>query len=477
MCNGGANGSATVTVNGGTAGYTVNWLPSLSTSSLNTGLAAGTHTAFILDANNCAFSITTIIAEPGPINLNVSAIKICNGQTGTLISNIVGGVGPFSYSWNNSLGSSTIAVTATASVIYTLSVVDANGCNSPVDTALVNVMAPLSLSISPTKTVCAGTPSSLNANASGGIGTYQYNWLPGSISGQVISVNISNTTVYTVNVSDGCSQPAILTTTVYVETIGTPSLSANKYSGCSPVCVSFTNSAFSSSLGIQASVWTFSDGSATSGLQPEHCFTKQGVYTAYNSFTTNAGCTMTVALVKQISVFQKPDANFTADDYSFDNSSPLVNFYNQSTNASYYFWDFGGLGKSTFENPSYNFYEPNKYLVTLIAMNGFCSDTAYHTIECLPAFTFYAPNTFTPNDDKLNDFFFPYGEGWDLKTYNLMVFDRWGEKIYNTNQHDAWWDGKYKGVEVKEDTYIWKISLKDIFGKHHSYVGHITVVR
>lgn len=476
MCNGGANGSATVTVNGGTAGYTVNWLPSFSTSSLNMSLAAGTHTAFILDANNCAFSITTIIAEPGPINLNVSAIKICNGQTGTLISNIVGGVGPFSYSWNNSLGSSTIAVTATASVIYTLSVVDANGCNSPVDTALVNVMAPLSLSISPTKTVCAGTPSSLNANASGGIGTYQYSWSPGSISGQVISVNIGNTTVYTVNVSDGCSQPAILTTTVYVETIGTPSLSANKYSGCSPVCVSFTNTAFSSSLVIQASVWSYSDGSQASGLQPEHCFTKQGIYTAYNSFTTIAGCTMTVTLKKQINVFQKPDANFSANDYSFDNSSPLVNFYNQS-NATYYFWDFGGMGTSTLENPSYSFYEPNKYLVTLIAMNGFCSDTAYHTIECLSEFTFYAPNTFTPNDDKLNDFFLPYGQGWDIKTYSLMVFDRWGEKIFSANQPDTGWNGKFKEEEAKEDVYIWKASVKDIFGKQHSYAGHITLVK
>ena len=110
-------------------------------------------------------------------------------------------------------------------------------------------------------------------------------------------------------------------------------------------------------------------------------------------------------------------------------------------------------------------------------MNGFCSDTAYKIIERLPAYTFYAPNTFTPNNDKRNDFFFPLGEGWDVKTYSLMVFDRWGEKIYETDQVDGWWAGTFKGAEVKEDTYIWKVNLKDIFGMQHNYIGHIILVR
>lgn len=475
-CNGASNGSSTITATGGTAGYTFNWLPSLVSSSVNIGLGVGTHPAIVLDANNCTFSIIINIMQPPPITLNVNAIKLCSGQNGVLLGNVNGGTAPYFYTWNNNPGSFSVAVNTLANVIYTLSVTDSNGCNSPIDTAMVNVIPPLTLSVSPTKTICAGTPSSLNANASGGIGTYQYSWSPGSISGQVISVNIGNTTVYTVNVSDGCSQPAILTTTVYVETIPTPTLLVNKYSGCSPVCVSFTNTAFNPTLSIQNSLWAFSDGSFATGQYPNHCFSEPGVFTAFNSFTTTSGCVMIVEIKNHINVFQKPDANFSANDYSFDNSSPLVNFYNQS-NATHYFWDFGGMGTSTLENPSYSFYEPNKYLVTLIAMNGFCSDTAYHTIECLSEFTFYAPNTFTPNDDKLNDFFLPYGQGWDIKTYSLMVFDRWGEKIFSANQPDTGWNGKFKEEEAKEDVYIWKASVKDIFGKQHSYAGHITLVK
>ncbi len=477
LCFGAVNGSAAVTASGGTAGYTYTWSPSGGNTTIASPLTAGAYTVLVMDANNCIVSLTTTISQPAPITLNVNPIKLCSGQNGVLLGNVNGGSAPYSYTWNNSPGSFSVAVSTTANVIYTLSVTDANGCNSPIDTAMINVSPPLTLSISPTKTICAGTSSGLSANASGGNGIYQYNWLPNNIAGQLISVNLNNTTVYTVTVNDGCSQPVIATTTIFVETVPTPTLLANKYSGCSPVCVSFNNTAFNPTLSIQNSLWTFSDGSFATGQQPNHCFTNKGTFTATNSFTTTSGCKNTVQLTNYINVFQKPDAEFSASNYLFENSNPEVNFYNNSANAINYFWDFGGLGSSTLVNPGHSFNEPGKYLVTLIAMNGFCSDTAYKIIERLPAYTFYAPNTFTPNNDKRNDFFFPLGEGWDVKTYSLMVFDRWGEKIYETDQVDGWWAGTFKGEEVKEDTYIWKVNLKDIFGMQHNYIGHIILVR
>ena len=477
LCFGAVNGSASVTASGGTAGYTYTWSPVISNASAISSLTVGSYTVLVMDANNCTFSLTTTISQPAPITLNVNPIKLCSGQNGVLLGNVNGGTAPYSYTWNNVPGSFSVVVSTTANAIYTLSVTDANGCNSPIDTAMINVSAPLTLSVSPTKTICAGTSSGLSVNAFGGNGIYQYNWLPNNIAGQLISVNLNNTTVYTVTVNDGCSQPVIATTTLFVETVPTPTLLANKYSGCSPVCVSFTNTAFNPTLSIQNSLWTFSDGSFATGQQPNHCFTNKGTFTATNSFTTTSGCKNTVQLTNYINVFQKPDAEFSASNYLFENSNPEVNFYNNSANAINYFWDFGGLGSSTLVNPGHSFNEPGKYLVTLIAMNGFCSDTAYKIIECLPAYTFYAPNTFTPNNDKRNDFFFPIGEGWDVKTYSLMVFDRWGEKIYETDQVDGWWAGTFKGEEVKEDTYIWKVNLKDIFGMQHNYIGHIILVR
>ena len=476
-CNGAGTGSSTVTVNGGTAGYNYTWLPVSGSSSVNTGLTAGSYTAFILDANNCTFSVTTTIIQPSPISASVNGIKLCNGQPGILSANVNGGVGPYTYFWNGVTGNSTITVSTTASVIYTLTATDANGCNSPMDTAIINVTTPLLLAISPSKTICAGSPASLSVNVSGGLGSYQYNWLPGNVSGQIISVNLNNTTVYTVNVTDGCSQPAAITTTIYTEAIGTPTLLADKYNGCTPVCVSFTNPVFSSSVNIQSSLWTFGDGSVSNVLQGQHCFGNEGVFSVTNSFTTAAGCTMTLVIQNNINVYQTPEALFVADKYSFDYNNSLVNFNNQSTNASTYFWDFAGLSTSTLENPNYNFNEPGKYLVTLVAWNGVCSDTAFEVLECIPVFTFYAPNAFTPNDDGLNNVFLALGEGWNTNTYTMMIFDRWGEKIFSTNKYNVGWDGKLKGLEVQEDTYIWKISLKDILGKQHDYIGHVSIIR
>jgi gliding motility-associated-like protein len=154
-----------------------------------------------------------------------------------------------------------------------------------------------------------------------------------------------------------------------------------------------------------------------------------------------------------------------------------VQFTNQSINANSYFWDFHNIGHSVDENPSFNFPETNKYLVTLVASDGICSDTAFQIIECLPGFTFYAPNIFTPNNDQLNERFLPIGEGWNLETYNLIVFDRWGSQIFASKKWNEGWNGTYKGEIVKDEVYVWKVTLKDLFGKPHEYLGHVAVVK
>ena len=92
-------------------------------------------------------------------------------------------------------------------------------------------------------------------------------------------------------------------------------------------------------------------------------------------------------------------------------------------------------------------------------------------------FTFFAPNTFTPNDDNLNDIFLPKGIGWNIDKYELSIFDRWGQKIFGTKRYNEGWNGNVKGSEssVKNDIYVWKVSLTDIFFKHHEFIGHIFI--
>jgi len=88
----------------------------------------------------------------------------------------------------------------------------------------------------------------------------------------------------------------------------------------------------------------------------------------------------------------------------------------------------------------------------------------------------YFPNTFTPNNDLLNDKF--NGKGADIIQYKLMIFNRWGELIYDTNTLDGGWDGKYKGTVVKNDVYVYKVNYKTKCDTSmQTRIGHVTVYR
>ena len=478
-CFGLSNGSGSVTANGGTAGYTYTWLPSGGNASTATNLSAGNYTAIVNDANNCIFSVPTIISQASLINVNVNGIKLCNGQVGTLNATANGGQGPYTFVWNGASGLNSFSVNPTSTTIYSLNVVDNNGCSSSIDTALVLVSTPLQLSVSPSKTICINNSVTLSAMPAGGLGNYQTQWLPLNIIAQTIVITPTTTTVYSVTVSDNCSMPITLTTTITVESATASTLLASNYSGCSPVCVNFSNSAFTSSTNVISSTWSFGDGTNGSSLNNTHCYTNAGSYTVTNSYVTFAGCVNTATLSNAITVSLTPIASFYASNPKFTYFTPDVTFNNNSINAVSYFWDFSGMGTSMLPEPTYSFNEPGKYLIALIAKNGNCADTALVTIECLPEFTFYAPNAFTPNDDNLNEIFLPVGEGWVKESYVLRIFDRWGEIIFMTAQWDLGWNGKVKGVGdlVKDDVYIWKVSLKDIFGKQREYTGHIEVVK
>ena len=100
-------------------------------------------------------------------------------------------------------------------------------------------------------------------------------------------------------------------------------------------------------------------------------------------------------------------------------------------------------------------------------------------IDIIDDFVFYAPNAFTPNDDGTNEIFLPQGIGYDIKTFNMMIFDRWGNLIYTTDDYKKGWDGKAnQGTEIAQiDVYVWKVSLVDNQKRMHKYIGHVSIVK
>jgi gliding motility-associated-like protein len=158
-------------------------------------------------------------------------------------------------------------------------------------------------------------------------------------------------------------------------------------------------------------------------------------------------------------------------------ADPVVEFFDTSSeNVVDWQWDFGDNSYSTNQNPTHIYADTGLYTIELIVENRFgCLDTAVKEMLVEPQFTFYIPNSFTPNSDRHNQFFFGLGEY--VGTYKMEIFNRWGEMIFTSNEEQYKWDGTYKGSQVQQGQYVYKFNVTDWKGRTYEYVGQVTLHR
>jgi gliding motility-associated-like protein len=194
------------------------------------------------------------------------------------------------------------------------------------------------------------------------------------------------------------------------------------------------------------------------------------------TYTVGTGiCQQTASQIVNINTV---NAAFTATPTSGD--APLVvDFINGSTGANAYQWTFGNGGTSTNTNDSTIYMNQGTYVVTLIATNTTtgCSDTVRATIEVFEHSILTVPNVFTPNGDGNNDFFLPIlAEG--LTTYKLLVYDRWGLKMFESVNDNKGWDGRAKnGSPAPDGTYYYIITANGIDKKEYEFTGYVQLIR
>jgi gliding motility-associated-like protein len=106
-----------------------------------------------------------------------------------------------------------------------------------------------------------------------------------------------------------------------------------------------------------------------------------------------------------------------------------------------------------------------------------CKDTASQIIKVKPSWIVYIPNTFTPNGDGLNDGF--TAKGYNINKFNIQIYDRWGHLLFESNDMENQWDGHTKNSDepIKQDVYVWKVQVVDIFNKNHDLTGHVTLLK
>jgi gliding motility-associated-like protein len=213
-CNGGSNGTASTTVAGGASPFTYSWntSPSQSTSTA-TGLAAGTWSVTLTDANGCIQTVPVIITQPVVLAATASSVKACGLSNGSAKVSATGGSGSYTYSWSPSGGSGQTAASLTSG-LYTCTVTDANGCTKTTVTGVLADSIPLA-SAGTGVTIHYGNNTTLNGTGGG-----TYNWSPSaglsctSCPDPVASPISTTTYAVTVTSDSGCTAVALVTVTV-----------------------------------------------------------------------------------------------------------------------------------------------------------------------------------------------------------------------------------------------------------------------
>ncbi len=205
--------------------------------------------------------------------------------------------------------------------------------------------------------------------------------------------------------------------------------------------------------------WNFGDG-VSAVPSPLHSFSTIGGHDVTLVALNNAGCAD--SLTRQIDVVVYSEATFIS---TYDTCLMQAQFISTSVNAGSYNWSFGDGKSSAENNPLHEYRFPGNFDLVFITNRGtLCADTITQAFDAtpVPEHGFYVPNCFTPNGDGLNEQFRILDFG-NCNIYHLMIFNRWGQMIFETDDLSQSWDGSYKGVPVPEDVYAYVLSGKDKF--------------
>lgn len=455
------------------------WSPSPASGGSGTNPtfdASGTYTCVITNTvNSCATSVQVTVSS----NTVTPSATITPSQTLTCatpsaaISTTVNPASGVTYSWSGPgvTGQSTSTVSVTQAGVYDVLITDAaNGCTTTATSNVTSNIALPTITVSPTTTTitCSTTTISLNASSSSTLAPV-WSIPTGTASNPVVANAAGDYIVTVTDDANGCV--ASQTITISSDT-NPPAVSAG---ALTPIaCGSTTATLNGSSTPSAGVIYTWDGPTVTSIISGSN--TANPVIGEIGQYTLTAvgpnGCSAsaTVAVI-QGSV----NAQFTANPMA--GTAPLdIDFTDQSVGGITYNWNFGDGNSSTSQNPANTYTLSGTYTVALIVSSGLCVDTAYAVIIVEDGLNLEIPNVFTPNGDGSNDLFTIKSSG--VKSIDLQIFNRWGEKLYEFSGDKAAWDGKVQsGALVPAGTYFYFVKATGFDQKEIEKHGTLNLFR
>jgi gliding motility-associated-like protein len=228
------------------------------------------------------------------------------------------------------------------------------------------------------------------------------------------------------------------------------------------------------SLGGETFEWTFGDdGQKSSDPYPIHKFNRSGNWTVTLVVLDPNTCNKEDTVVKNVVVMDPPTVDFEYSPLKPIENTP-VQFVNTSVGATKYLWDFGDGDTSSQVNPSHQYLRTGTYHVCLTGVNeAGCSETTCKEVSAIVVPLYDVPNAFAPTG-KNNIF---YVKAFGATKFNLKIFNRWGQMVFESSDPRIGWDGTYKGNLQPMDAYAYVVNLEFTDGTKASKTGSVTLLR
>lgn len=429
----------------GASSYTIQGGSSVVNPIVNT-----TYTVLGTNAAGCISSIVT-----SSLNINANPIfsitptstlncSLLSALISTTVSPSIG----INYTWSGpgiSGPTTGPTISANAPGVYSVTIINAStGCSVIATTSVQSSSALPTLSLTSTNTLITCSSPTISLTAISSItNTIVWSTPTGTISNPC-TADVAGSYSYSVtDPTTGCTNTQMLS--IYGSTTAPIPLTTNTAIPCGVNNLMLTATSTPSN-GVSF-LWT-GPGVITNPTSSTPTITQPGLYLVAIT-NTLTGCSSTTTVIVSPGTIT---AAFTADPSS--GIAPLtVNCTDLSINATNFEWFFGNGSTSTLQNPSTIYNSNGTYTIMLIATNGSCSDTTYATIVINDDLSIEIPNVFTPNGDGANDFFKIKSTG--AKEISLTIFNRWGEKLYESSGVEVSWDGFNNGKKVSDGNYFY----------------------
>ena len=348
---------------------------------------------------------------------------------------------------------------------------DNNGCQSIVEDITIGENGALVVTTVVVDETCVNVcDGSITWNVVGGNAPYSYSYNGINVPSNSASNLCGGIYNYIVTDNSGCA--AVGSDTIQPGILVVPSIVSVIPDGCTDICDGQV--AVTSNTGVTYSLNGISNGT---GIFTDLCEGNKVV-----TVTDANGCTNSITVL--VTSIPSTVANFTHLPSSVTIFENTVNFTNESINADQFVWEISGDQGYfvTYNSVDVEHVFPSdtgEYTICLTAINtAGCQDEYCISIVVEDEIVIFVPNTFTPDGDEYNQTFRAYVNGIDIYDFDFLIFNRWGELIWENNDPEIGWDGTYNGNIVQAGTYTWKIVVKDLeFDYRKTYTGHVNMLK